>query len=337
MPHQEELKQWNEEVSNHMSHLNSALVKVLAIYAFGMVLTRQCGQTFVAEMMAQVLGVKVNTMRQRLRELTYESGAKRGRKRQAVSVSSCFAPLMQWVLSKLDTQQRQVILTMDVTYLRDRFTILVVSVVVFGCAIPVAWHIQQGSEKGQWHPIWLQLFGYLKGAVPAGWRVCVLADGGLYSKALFNHLHQRLGWHPHMRIGTQGLCREANGPWLPLAQLATCGMQPSLYTLICFKADPLACTLLVEWDARYDQPCLVVTDLCPRAARHETYHLRGWIESGFKDLKRGGLHWEQSKMTCPQRAERLWLVMSIALLYLVALGIPSAQDLPLTTYRSLKR
>ena len=40
MPHQSELKQWNEEVSNHISHLNNALVKVLACYAFGMVLRR---------------------------------------------------------------------------------------------------------------------------------------------------------------------------------------------------------------------------------------------------------------------------------------------------------
>ena len=31
-----------------------------------------------------------------------------------------------------------------------------------------------------------------------------------------------------------------------------------------------------------------------------------WIECGFKDSKRGGWHWEQTKRLAPARAERLW-------------------------------
>jgi hypothetical protein len=244
---------------------------------------------------------------------------------------------MKWVLAKLSFPKCLVVLALDATYLRDSFTFLVVSVVVSGCAIPVAWHIQKGDEKGAWHPIWLRLVGYVKEALPSDWQVCVTADGGLYSKKLFTHL-VGLGWHPHLRIGTQGLCRDANGKWMPLAKLATRGMSPMCYNLICFKGNPLACTVLVEWDVTYDKPCLVVTDLAVSKATHETYHWRYWIECGFKDFKRGGLHWEHTKMTCPKRAERLWLVMSIALLYLLVLGVMDEQALPFSLYtRSIKR
>jgi hypothetical protein len=116
-----------------------------------------------------------NTLRQRLRELTYESRAKRGAKRRELEVRSCFAPLLGWVLSKFDGQQRQLVLAMDVTHLRDGFTILAVSVVLAGCAIPVAWHIQDSHQSGEWKPIWRQPLAALQPAVSRSWQVAILA------------------------------------------------------------------------------------------------------------------------------------------------------------------
>ena len=333
MPHQEELDQWEAQVSSHLGNMNQAFIRVLTLYAFGMALTQHCGQTLIAHFLGELLQVKPNTMRQRLRELTYESAAKRGPQRRELVVRQCFAPLLGWCLTYFDPQQRQIVLALDATYLRERFTILAVSVVVAGCAIPVAWHIQTGDAKGQWNPIWRTLLNDIRVAIPDTWMVSVLADGGLYSRALFQHIHHELHWHPHLRIGTQGLCREANGHWFPLAQLATRGMEPLMRTVICFKGKPVRGTVLVEWDAQYDKPCLVLTDLPPKQARHETYHLRFWIEAGFKDLKRGGLRWEQTKMRDPQRVERLWLVMSVALLYLVSAGLTAEHIRLPTLYR----
>jgi hypothetical protein len=50
------------------------------------------------------------------------------------------------------------------------------------------------------------------------------------------------------------------------------------------------------------------------------YGLRAWIERGFKDSKRGGWHWEQTKMLDPPRAKWLWLAISVATLWTVAVG-----------------
>ena len=82
----------------------------------------------------------------------------------------------------------------------------------------------------------------------------------------------------------------------------------------CFQERPrrLRCTLLAEWQAGYQEVWLVITDLAPEQAAAAWYGLRCWIEAGFKDCKRGGWQWHQTKMTDPARAERLWLAMAVA-------------------------
>ena len=44
------------------------------------------------------------------------------------------------------------------------------------------------------------------------------------------------------------------------------------------------------------------------------------IECLFKDIKRGGWQWHQTKMTDPLRAERHWLAIASATLWVVSVG-----------------
>jgi hypothetical protein len=53
-----------------------------------------------------------------------------------------------------------------------------------------------------------------------------------------------------------------------------------------------------------------------------------WIECLFKDIKRGGFGWHHTKMDDPQRAERLWLAISFATLFLVSVGGKAEANLP---------
>lgn len=124
-----------------------------------------------------------------------------------------------------------------------------------------------------------------------------------------------------MRIWAQGYWRRKRAKtWKNLANLAHPSMGNWGQRVVCFKGDPLECTLAVCWDAQYAEPWLLLTDLKPAQIKPTFYALRAWIESGFEDVKRGGLHWEQTKMTDPARAERLWLVMAVAMLWLVRVG-----------------
>ncbi len=79
-------------------------------------------------------------------------------------------------------------------------------------------------------------------------------------------------------------------------------------------------TLLARWDAEHTDPWFILTDLLPEQADVAWYGLRFWIECGFKDGKRGGWDWYYTKMVDPGRATRVWLVMAVAMLWVIAVG-----------------
>ena len=62
------LSQWVETVSTQMTHLSKPAATVLALWSFGMVMTKSCGLTTVAAFLADLLDQQENTVRQRLRE-----------------------------------------------------------------------------------------------------------------------------------------------------------------------------------------------------------------------------------------------------------------------------
>lgn len=324
MSHPEALKQWIAEVSRQMPQLKRNEALVLALYSFGIVMTQRCGITTIACFLGMLLQQPANRLRQRLREWNYEAEQKRGDGRQEIVVQESFAALLSWMLQGQGEKQ-DVVLALDVTYLKERFSILAVSLVYRGSAVPVAWRVLQGNAAEEWHPLWLELLAALRPALPPEWKVYLLTDRGLYSKRLFDAICA-YGWHPIMRIRTQGKYRRLkNNLWQPLQRLARPGMGVWCQTVECFKGDPLRCTLAVQWDSRCDEPCLLATDLDPAHVQPHIYAYRAWIEAGFKDLKRGGLHWEQTHMTHPARVERLWLVLAVALLWLLRVGGPAQQ------------
>jgi hypothetical protein len=106
-----------------------------------------------------------------------------------------------WVISWWEG--RQLALALDATSLGTRFTVLAVSVLYRGCAIPVAWVILPANQKHAWRGEWLRLLHRLHRVVPRHTTVIVLADRGLYAPCLFRRI-VRLGWHPALRINLGG-------------------------------------------------------------------------------------------------------------------------------------
>lgn len=319
MPYPQELESWIEELSIAFPKLNSRQAEVLSLYSYGMALTKHCGQTIVVVFLALLLYLKSQNLRQRLKEFTYEAGQKRGRKRCEVEVTQQFAPLLAWILQQWQ-DKKKVVLAVDVTYLKDRYMILCISVVYGQTTIPVAWKVLRVNTQGEWHPVWLTLLAHIAPALPKSTQVLLLFDRGLYSKRLFEAIRS-YGWHPFMRIREQGLYKRLSSKhWHNLKHLAYRGMSAHAFRVQCFKGDPLQAYLWLAWDEQHHEPCLLLSDLAPKHIKGNPYPLRMWIEAGFKDCKRGGLHWEQSKIPDPARMERLLFVIAVALFYLIRLG-----------------
>lgn len=330
MAHHEELSRWITTVSTHMPHLSKPQATVLALYSFGMVLAQACGLTSIADVLGRLLRQKENTVRQRLREFYQGKRDKAGTHRQEVEVTTCFAPLLRWVLSWWTPDERRLVLAMDATPLRDCFTVLSISVVYCGCAIPVAWVVVEARCPGRWQPHWRRLFNLLRDVVPSDWLVLVLADRGLYAKWLYQKI-RTIGWHPFLRIKHRHQVRpQGLAQWYAITDLITRGGATWSGQVTCFQTPEaqLACTLLLCWDTDAAEPWAIVTDLAPETANVAWYGMRAWIEGGYKDTKRGGWHWEQTKMDDPARATRLWLVMAVATLWVVSLGGTQETDHP---------
>ncbi len=163
-----------------------------------------------------------------------------------------------------------------------------------------------------------------------------MADRGLYADWLFRAIQQQ-GWHPFLRINAIGLYQLARGSaWQPLREVAPHPGTQWVGRVQCFKGRPITATLLATWEVAYQDPWLIVTDLAPATSAIVWYRFRGWIEQGFKDLKRGGWQWQQTRMQAPDRAERLWLVLAVATLWTVSVGCAQDAAWPTDTgYRPL--
>ncbi|MBA3469195.1 MAG: hypothetical protein H0T53_06070 [Herpetosiphonaceae bacterium] len=87
------LAQWETDVATHMPHLRRSFVRLLAWYSFGMVIAQSCGCTTVSVFLAHLLDMRENTVRQRLREWSYEATAKRGRLRPLAGRGTAWLPI----------------------------------------------------------------------------------------------------------------------------------------------------------------------------------------------------------------------------------------------------
>jgi len=327
--------EWTKIIQTHLPHLSKPQATVLALWSLGMVLARSCALTAVSAFLATWLGRKEPAVYQQLREFCYEATAKRGTARPELVVETCFVPLLGWGVAQWEGTQ--LALALDATTLGTRFTVLAISVVYRGCAIPVAWTVLAATAKHAWRREWLRMLRQVHRAVPRTWTVLVLADRGLYARWLFRRI-TRLGWHPFLRINTGGTFRptgQVRG--VPLQTLVPEPGTTWQGTGIAFKGRDrqLHCTLLACWEAGYKDPWLILTDLPPEASTACWYGLRAWIEQGFKITKRAGWQWQRTHMTQPERAARLWLAVAVATLWLLRVGGEADATIPVSTVRDV--
>jgi hypothetical protein len=334
MPRQEPLYAWTDQVTTAFPDLSRPQATVLALYSFGMILAQRCGLNCVVTALVPLLGVGFLTLRSRLQEFYQPASAKSGARRQALDVTTCFAPLRAWTLKGWPSTR--LALALDATSLGDRFTVLSISVVYRGSAIPVAWKVLPANVARPWKPEWLALLEAFSASMPSGWTVVVMTDRGLDARWLYRAIVAR-GWHPLMRITKCGKFRKAGGKvGVPVGRFVPEAGRRWQGRGTAFPTKPerrLGCTLLACWEAGQDEPWFLLTDLAPGQAEGLWYGMRAWVEHGFKLLKSAGWQWQATRMTDCDRAERLWLALAVATRYVLAVGgeFEAGQGVPVET------
>lgn len=320
MSRHDPLYDWTSAVTTHFPRLSKPQAAVLALWSFGMVLARSCGLSAVATALSPLLSQSWNTVRQRLREWYKPAARKAGTHRRELDVTTCFAPLLAWILQGWPA--RRLALALDATPLFDRLVVLSLSVVYRGTAIPVAWKVLRANVPHAWKPEWLKLLRWFHGQIDPDWLVLVLTDRGLYAPWLFRAI-VRLGWHPLMRITRRNRFRPEG--WVhsqPVWWFAPAVGRRWQGCGVAFptSASPVHCTLLAWWAEGHEDGWYLVTDLPPQAADAAWYGLRMWIEHGFEQFKSGGWQWQTTRMTAPERVSRVWRAMAVATLWVLSIG-----------------
>lgn len=340
MPRPPQLYTWADRVATQFPQLPPALALVLALWSFGMVLAHCCTLSAVTVHLAPLLGQAVNTVRQRLREFYKPAQRKKGRNRTVLDPASCCKPLVRWMTS--GWTDKRVALAIDATSLGAVFTVLSVSIVYRGCAVPVAWAVLPANTPGAWNPHWVELLKRVATALGEGWQVVVLSDRGLESPELFREI-VKLGMHPLMRIKAGAKFRpEGWSKFYPVTDFVVRDGDRFGMSGVAYSGTQLPCTLLACRVAGCADAWIVLTDLPVVAADACWYALRSWIEQGFKVIKSGGWQWHKTRMTQPDRAERLWVAVAVATLWLVEVGglaefEPRAETIPQFRERGRRR
>lgn len=327
MPCRHPVYDWIDLLVSTFDSLSRPQAKSLALYSFGAIMAKRCGLNSVVAAVAPALGAKMATVRSRLQEFYQPAEVKSGARRRQLEVAACFPALLAWVLRGWPV--KRLALALDATSLGDRFTVLSISVVYRGSAIPVAWKVLRANVKHPWKDEWLRLLEAFRPWVPRDWTVIVMTDRGLYARWLFQAIVD-LGWHPLMRIAHTAKFRESGSRSnLTVTSLVTAPGRRWQGRGWAFPRRPhrrLVCTLLACWETGYERPWFLVTDLAPEQAEVLWYGMRAWIEQGFRLLKKGGWQWQATRMLDPERAERLWLVLAVATCFVLKVGGEAESD-----------
>ena len=184
-----ECYQMQQVIETHLPHLSQPQLAGLALWVCGAILAGSACQNAVASALSA--RGNWNSLRQYLREWLYDGSDRARPCRTELDVSLCFAPLLRWVLAWW--RSGHLALAVVPTLKGDQTTAIVVSVVYWGCAIPVAWSIRRATQRGSWMDPTVELLQELAPAVPQEMTVIVLCDRGIASPKLWKQIRVKGG------------------------------------------------------------------------------------------------------------------------------------------------
>jgi hypothetical protein len=201
-------------------------------------------------------------------------------------------------------------------------------------ALPIGWRtVTRTPPEHERDALLRELCTSVATALPADLTVVLLADRGL-SGAPLAHLCADLGWHylvrvqrttrlalPTGEVRTLQTLVARPGTTVRLADVRVYAPRTKVGRRWVSAWDEAVVTNVVGvWRPGDDEPWLLLTDLPPTRARCSDYRHRTWEEELFRDLKSLGWGWDQSRVRVPARVARLVLVLTLATVWMLALG-----------------
>ena len=208
----------------------------------------------------------------------------------------------------------------------DQATIVLSLLTRHGRATPLVWlTVGKSTLKNHRNAYEDQVLERLAKVLPAGVRVCVVADRGFGDQKLYRMLAEDLKFDFVIRFRANIEVTTAEGETRAAADWVGAGGRARTLrgAAVTAHACPVAAVVCVQAKGM-KQPWCLATSLADQPARAliNLYAKRWQIEGGFRDSKdlRFGMGMGSIHVSTPGRRDRLWLVSAFAVVLLTLLG-----------------
>ncbi len=244
-------------------------------------------------------------------------------KHDAHTLDGWFLPVAQALVANLARQP--LVLVMDGSVVGRGCVALMLSVVYHGRALPLAWVVVQGAKGHFPQATHCALLEQIAPLIPVATAVTLLGDGEFDGTELQAALRQRHWTYvcrtaPNIVMTVYGQDRHVGDLAPTRGELLA--VRPAWMTAE--QYGPVS--ILAIWEAAYEAPLYLVTNMLDLDAALALYRKRAHIETFFSDQKSRGFHLHRSHLSDPTRLTRLLIAACLAYLWLVYLGVCALRD-----------
>jgi hypothetical protein len=234
---------------------------------------------------------------------------------------TALSPVAKKVLREVSRGgRRHLLVVMDRTMINDTVNLLFLALAYAGRALPLGW-VRVPHDGNSNLKLQQQLLRWFKACLPLGVMATVVADREFHSIHLAAWIERVLGLCFVLRIKA-GTWVEYDGEWYPAGAMA-CQGKTHFWESVKVTRDGQAqhrVHLVAIWDHDEAEAWLLITNHTDSKQVREIYAARFWIEEMFSDNKSRGLNLESTRITDPDRLERLLVAVTLAYLWSMQVG-----------------
>ncbi len=244
-------------------------------------------------------------------------------KHDATTHQGWFLPVAAALLANL--AQQPLVLVMDGSVVGRGCVALMLSVVYHGRALPLAWVVVKGKKGHFPQQTHCALLTQIQDLIPAGAEVTVLGDGE-FDGTEFQSALRKLQWTYVCRTAPN-LLMTVEGQQFTIGAMAPTRGEKLAVRPAWLTAEPYGpVSILALWEAAYEEPIYLVTNMADLTAAIALYRKRAHVETFFSDQKSRGFHLHKSHLRDPVRLMRLLIASCLAYVWVVYLGVCALRD-----------
>jgi len=242
----------------------------------------------------------------------------------AITFALYFLPFVRPLLLNL-AKARPLVFIMDGSAVARGCVTLMVSLIYAHRAIPIAWLVIEGTKGHFPAEKHVALLREVKALVPETAQVVFLGDGEFDSPELQAEA-DGYGWAYVCRTAKNiQIC--VDDEWLSLEALNVQRGKREFRKQVLFTQVAYGPVMVIAWwEAKYDAPIYLVSNLHSVPAACAWYRKRAHIETFFSDQKSRGFQLDKSHLSDPTRVMRLMLAACFAYLWVIYLGGVAHQE-----------